>query len=94
MVKIEPNEKRIYVQLEPVEEKKVGSLYVPDNHSERSRIGRVIATGDEVTRYVPGDRIFMSFYSGVVTEFPQYGMLGDVHRIVREEEILGKLAEE
>lgn len=90
-VSIRPHGNRLYLVLDMVEERKIGSLYVPDKHSEHSRTGIVRAVGEDVKHYKPGDRVLISYYSGVVVDLPEINVLGegqDVHRILREDEIL------
>lgn len=75
---------------------KVGSIIMPNQHSERSRTAKVIAVGNKVEHYVPGDSILLSWYTGVHIHLPGKELFGtrvdeDRHRIVREEEILMKL---
>lgn len=87
---------RILVLCDAVEERKIGSLYVADKHSERTRLATVISVGDTVSKYRAGDRILLSWYTGVHVH-----LLGeklwdvdadeDRHRLVMESEILGKI---
>ncbi len=104
--------KRMYVILAGVGEKKVGSVWIPDKHSEQSRIGTVIGVGkdtrtwwqrllrkrsDGVTKYRVGDRILVSYYSGVTVNMPEMagkGDLMDTHRIMVEDEILAAVRDD
>lgn len=77
---------------------KVGSIIMPKQHSERSRTATVVATGDRVVNYMVGDRVLLSWYTGVHIHLPGQEFFGipvdeDRHRIVREEEVLAKLSD-
>lgn len=99
---------RLFVILNKVEEKKIGSLYVPDNHDERSRIGTVMEVGPGLREwngtitpmnYKVGDKVLVSWYTGVRVHLPGEKMYGDdvceeTSRVVRECEILGKVLED
>lgn len=90
---------RILLFCDKVEEKKVGRLYTPETHSEPTRIATVIDVGDEVKDYIVGDRVSISFYTGVKVYFMGKKVYGEdshpeAHRIVREIEILSGIVEE
>jgi co-chaperonin GroES (HSP10) len=85
---IKPQRNNIYVVLDGFLEYK-GNVFIPDRHSEQTRIGTVIAIGDKVTRYAPGDRIVMSYYTGTVLHLMQLDMRDERHRMMSEEEGLG-----
>jgi co-chaperonin GroES (HSP10) len=75
---------------------KIGRIIVPEKHSERSRTAVVVACGDRVENYQTGDKILLSWYTGVHLHLPGAELFGvpvdeDRHRLVREDEILGKL---
>lgn len=73
---IQPIDERILVKPVEQEERKVGSLYIPDTASkERPQIGEVIAVGDDVEQKNEtrkklselikiGDRVVFSKYGG------------------------------
>lgn len=91
-MRLSVNDDRIYVVLEEMVTT-VRGIAVPDNHSERSRIGLVKQVGDKVTKYVPGDRLLLSTYAGVRVHLVGQEIDGepideDRHRIIREEEAL------
>ena len=85
---IKPQKKNIYVVLDGFLDYK-GLVVLPERHKEQSRIGTVIATGDEVKRYKPRDRILMSYYTGTVLHLMQLDMRDERHRMMSEEEGLG-----
>jgi co-chaperonin GroES (HSP10) len=77
---------------------KVGRIFVADKHSERSRTATVVAVGDEVKNYQVGDKVLLSWYTGVHLHLIDKELFGipvdeDKHRLVMEGEILGKLTE-
>ncbi len=87
---------RILVLCDPVEEKKVGLVYIADKHSERTRLATVVSVGDTVSKYKDGDRILLSWYTGVHVHLIGEKLWGvdaneDRHRLVMESEILGKI---
>lgn len=89
---IKVNDDRIYVVLEEFV-KTVRGIAMPDNHSERSRIGVVKQCGEKVTKYAPGDKVLLSTYAGVRIHLIDREIDGvpideDRHRIIREEEVL------
>lgn len=90
---------RLLLFFDKVEEKKVGSiLYAPDTHSEPTRIATVMDIGDQVKDYSIGDRVAVSFYTGIKVYFMGEKVYGEdshpeAHRIVRETEILSGVIE-
>jgi co-chaperonin GroES (HSP10) len=100
--KIIPQGKRILLQLNPVKElsKKIikddgseGKLFIPDNHSEESRIAIILAIGDKVENYKPGDKVLVPFFVGTVMHFPGEGILDDTIRMATQEAIWAKIEE-
>jgi len=85
---IKPQMHNLYVVLDGFLDYK-GMIILPEKHKEQTRIGTVIATGDKVTRYEPGDRILMSYYTGTVLHLMQLDMRDERHRMMSEEEGLG-----
>ena len=71
-IKIIPVGERVLLELDPVEERKVGGglLYAADKHSENVRLGTIIAVGDEVKRWEPGHRVIVSYHVGAVIDTP------------------------
>jgi len=60
-MKILPKGFRVYIVLDRVEEGKVGGVYLPDKHSEQSRIGVVKAVGEDVEDYKVGDKVLIQY---------------------------------
>lgn len=79
---------RVLVKLDPVEERKAGSIFIPGQHSELSRHGTVLACGAEAKRYKAGERIFCGYHAGNVID--SIGQTkADTLRIMDESEIWG-----
>ena len=90
--------KRILVFCDAVAERKVGSIILADKHAERSRIATILAVGDEVKNYYVGDRVLLSWYTGVHLHVFGDTLFGtevdeDRHRLVNEDEILAKITD-
>lgn len=71
-------------------------LDLPENHHERSRVGVVQKVGDEVTKFVPGDKVLLSTYAGVRIHLIGRDIDGmpideDCFRIIRQEEVIAQL---
>lgn len=93
-MKILPQGYKVYVRLGRVEEKKTdGGIILPGKHSEQSRIGEVMAVGNEVSDYSVGDKVLVQYHSGVAIHLVAIGILDDTHRIYNEAEILTKVEE-
>ena len=96
-----PRVGRVYTILDSVEERMVGRIVIPDKASTPSRIGTVQAVGPDIKDLKPGDRVLVSYYSGVAIDMPELhvhnGKKGggqDIHRIFTPQEILATVAEE
>lgn len=87
-LELTPLGRNLLVRCNEVSEKKVGSLYVPDNHSELSRVAEVLAKGEECTRPIKvGDKILLDYHSGTVIDIYYKGeatSVNDTFRIVDE----------
>ena len=71
-------------------------LHYPDKHGERSRIATIKSIGGEVNDYKEGDKVLLSWYTGVRVHLIGKKLFGeevdeDRFRIIREEEILAKV---
>ena len=94
-MKITPLKDNIVVKRIEEDEKKVGSIIIPDTAKEKPQEAQVVAVGtgkvaDDGT-VTPldvkvGDRILLGKYSGTEVK-----LLGEEHLIVREDDILGIL---
>ena len=86
---VKPFGSRVFVELLPVAERKVGMIHLPDNHSEPSRVGVILACGPDVKRVKVGDRVMISYYSGTGVDYLGSGYHYDTHRFIEEGELLG-----
>ena len=97
-MKIVPRPGRIYAVLNSVEERKTsGGIFIPDKHSEQTRIGVIRAVGSDIIDLRPGDRILVSYYTGVVVDMPEIRDMAnegvEIHRIYTPNEILATITE-
>ena len=95
MAKIAPEGKRLLVQLNSIKECKTkGGIIIPDDHPEETRLGTVIATGDEVDKkFQPGNTILVQFFSGTVLHLPGSSMIDDTIRMITQSEVMAKIEE-
>ena len=94
-MKLIPNGHRLYVLLDEVKEKVYkGTIILPDEHRERSRVATVMAAGDEAKKYKAGDRVLVSYYCGTEIHLPDRDMATGCHRCVTEDEVMMKVIEE
>lgn len=93
VLKLKPEGKRLWVQLNPVEERVTkGGVILPAAHSEESRTGTIVAVGDAVDpKYKPGDTILVAFFSGTVLHFPHLGVTDDTNRMITQSEIMARI---
>ncbi len=89
---------RVFISLDAVGERKVGLIYTAEANHLPTRFGTILRVGDEVTKYKPGDRVFLSYHAGLVVdrvEFnTRYNYKADQLRIVTEGEVQGFVREE
>jgi co-chaperonin GroES (HSP10) len=91
-VKLSPWGDRIYIVVDEPKESS-GSIIIPQRHRERSRTATVSAIGEDVKHFNVGDKVLISYYTGIFIDLLGMGLEGkeDLHRIVREDEILAKI---
>lgn len=91
-LKLSPWGDRLYLILDEMKES-VGLIKLPERHSERTRIATVSAVGEDVTHFKAGDKVLISYYTGIFIHLPDLAFRGkeDLHRIVREDEILARI---
>ena len=96
MKKITPQGKRVLIKLNKVEQITTkGGIVLPDAHSEESRLGTIIALGDEVDKkFKIGEQILIAFFSGTVLHFPGEGLTDDTIRMITQSEIMAKVSED
>jgi co-chaperonin GroES (HSP10) len=82
---------RIYLVLDHIEDKKVGSIIIAVKQAN-TRIGTVTEVGDGVSVKV-GARVLVTWVSGVAIDLPELETQHDQHRIITENEILAVVQE-
>lgn len=86
---IDPLGPRVLVKLEPIAEKRTaGGIIIPDQHAEQSRIGEILATGEDVKKLYTGDTVLVAAHTGVLINLPGSSIVDDTLRIFNESEIL------
>lgn len=97
---IQPLDLRVLVLPDAVEVKTSGGIILPDQHKEREKyamqFGTLIAVGENAweeasargnfTKPVPGDRIVISKYGGVILT----GKDGADYRLMNDSDIIGR----
>ena len=94
-LKITPKGKFVYCQLDSVGEKKTdGGIYLPDNHSEGTRLAKVISKGKDVSPEVDVGSIWaVQWHAGTALHFVASGILDDTMRIMSESELMARVEE-
>jgi len=76
----------LLVRLEAVEEKKVGKIHVPGEHSETSRVATVLAKGPKCEPGIEvGDKLLIDYHVGNVIDLYYKGevtAINDTFRII------------
>ena len=90
-MRIIPKKGSLLVELDAVQERKVGGVLIVDKHSEKIRIATVLDVGKDVTEYKKGDRVILNYYTGAILYILDLGWHNDTHKIVMEDNILGKV---
>ena len=94
---LKPVDERVIIKPLEDEEKKIGSIIIPDTAKERPQIGEVIALGDDIPKkeggkvlseiLKVGDRVVYSKYGGTEIEFGKDKYLivsrGDILAVVQ-----------
>jgi chaperonin GroES len=100
---VEPLDMRVLVRPDPVEERTVGGIILPDQAIEQQKYatvkGTLIATGSNAwceaksargfVAPVPGARVMIAKYGGVVLK----GDDGEEYRMMNDEDVVGVLKE-
>ena len=86
-VPLKPLADRVVAQVEEAQSKTASGLYLPDNAKEKSKVAKVVATGNDVKAVKTGDKIVYKEYS--TTEVKVAGV---EYIIVKEEDVLATLA--
>ena len=88
MIKITPFGDRMLVRFLP-KESVIGTLIIPDSAAQRSWLAEVMACGEKVTLYKPGQIVVLSFYTGIVINLFENHWLTTAIRMVTQDEVLG-----
>ena len=92
-MKIIPMHDNVLLKLNPVQQRKVGEVWIASKHSEKIRVAEVLEIGEEVTTFKKGDKVLVNFYAGVVVYLLDLNWLDDTHRVFAENEIFAKIEE-
>ncbi len=94
-IKIFPKGKFVYCQLDKVEEKKTdGGIYLPDNHSEGTRLAKVLDKGKDVSPDIEIGSVWaVQWHAGTALHFVTSGMLNDTFRLISESELMARIEE-
>lgn len=90
-MRIIPKKGSLLVELDAVQEREVGGVLLVDKHSEKIRIATVLDIGKGVTEYKKGDRVILNYYTGMILYILDLRWHDDTHKIVMEDNILGKV---
>lgn len=102
MIKILPQDDRILVKLDNIDEKQVGHITVSGVRSEKIRIGTIVDPGEgfldhdgsrRKPKYKKGDRIMVTWWTGNVLQLFENEWYDTCHRILREDEVIAKVEE-
>ena len=88
--RIVPLGDRLLVEVEDISDKRSGTIIMPDNRAERTRVATIIARGPDVKNpaLAVGAKILMTSYAGVNFYAPTLGELDERLKFVMEDEIL------
>jgi co-chaperonin GroES (HSP10) len=88
-MRLKPKGYKLLVKLDAVKERKVGSIYVSDEHREQARIGTILEIGSKVTDYNVGDRVVVNCFNGIAIDLFDYEEAdGESLRMFVDDEIL------
>jgi co-chaperonin GroES (HSP10) len=92
-MKLHPMGDRVYLILEPVEARRIGSIYIPDKHHEPIRVGKIEEVGPDVKLFKAGDMVLVSYHAGLIINplMDGFSPEDDTHRVMTEGEIPIKL---
>jgi len=90
---IEPLGDTIYVLMDEREQKS-SIIFTPQDAQQISEVGTVVKKGKEVNKVEVGDKIIISYYTGIHLQLPECYSDSKYHRIIREHEILCRISEE
>lgn len=77
-----PTENRIFVRMDPLHEKKVGSLILPQTRKHVTYRGTVTAVGPKCERLKEGDRVLFVHVVGVKANLPENDDLPELQNTI------------
>ena len=83
----------IYILMDDREQKS-SIIYTPENAQQISEVGTVVKKGPDVQLVNIGDKVIISYYTGIHLQLPECYSESKYHRIIREHEILCRISEE
>ncbi len=90
-MRIIPIDSRLLIKLSD-KDRYQGTLIIPETARQRTRVFEVLDVGDGVTKFKIGDKVLISFYTGIFID-----LISTVDpenlRMVDEDEVLAKLEE-
>ena len=89
---VTPAEGRVLVEWLPVT-KKAGTIELPENTPEWTRIGRVVKVGEGVTRYKKDNIVLMNHLVGETIHSYELYLANKNIKVVGEDQIIAKLEE-
>jgi co-chaperonin GroES (HSP10) len=94
-LKITPKGKFVHVILNKVEGGKTdGGIYLPEKHSEGTRMAKVISKGPDVSKDIEIGSIWaVEWFSGTPIHFVSSGLLDDTNRLISESELMARIEE-
>ena len=108
MKELIPGKDNVLLELDAVEEDVAAEgktddggeykIVTPEIHHQRSRRATILAVGrirlpEDRDMYKPGDRVIVSFYTGIIVHDFELGWHDDTHKVCRYDQILGKIGE-
>ena len=93
-LKITPKGKFCYCIINKVEEVKIGSIILPGDRSEGTRLAKVISKGPDVSADIEvGDIYAVNWFAGTVVNLAESNLLDNTHRLIGESELMARIEE-
>jgi len=92
-MKIFPKSRCVYIKLD-LKDDRVGLIDMPENVTQQTRRGTVIAVGDKVTEWKVGDRVIKPYYAGNFINMNAYMYRDETHVICGEDEVQARIENE
>ena len=84
---VKPLPGKIYVQLD-IKEDRYGNVIISHDAKQQTRLGTVIAKGDDCNIINVGDRVGVPYWAGVYIHIPGLGYMDEKHKIMGEKEVM------